>query len=285
MQRRNIVTVTVGVALCAFGLWAYARSYEQLGASVFQFFPHAQELIHEHQMQQQSPTEVIEQGSVKVTIFVYHSVRPHEPEPKSIDEFDITPELFERQLVYLKDHGFATISFDDLVGFFTRHKTLPPKSVILSFDDGWENQYTYAFPLLQTYHDTATFFIFTNALDYRHFLTWQEVQEMRQKGMEIGSHTKSHPFLNKISEHALRSEIIDSKRIIEKHLGAPITAFASPFGYFDDTVVSLIKEAGYTSGRTLQRGVYHTNNNLLQLKSVLVGDNFNAFKNVLGEDK
>ncbi len=232
----------------------------------------------EDEIQIPHPEESGRAGAVKIPILVYHSVRPHPyPEPPAIDQFDVTPELFEKQLRYLQDNGFITVSVDDLVNSFTGGKALPEKTVVINFDDGWENQYTYAFPLLKKYGDTATFFIYTNAIGHRHFLTWQEVKELAAGGMQIGSHTKSHPYLNKISEDRLKDEIMGSKKIIENNLGKPVTAFASPFGYSNPDIVSLIKEAGYTSGRTTNWGTYHSKDDLLQLKSVFVGDSFDAF--------
>lgn len=279
--KKKIFIVVCVALLFSLGFWSYGMHYRQFASSALKSFPWFEEFRHERDLQQQSPQESVSTSSVEVPIFVYHSVRPYEREPKEIDEFDITPELLERQLQYLKDNGFTAISMDALVDFFTKAKPLPSKSVILTFDDGWENQYTYAFPLLKKYQDIATFFIFTNSINYRHFLTWQEIEEMHKSGMEMGSHTKSHPYLSKLSHNMLREEIFESKKILENHLGIRITAFASPFGYSNDAIVSFIGEAGYESGRTLYRGVYHTKNDLLKLKSILVSDDFNAFKNIL----
>lgn len=279
--KKKILIIVFVALFFSMGLWSYGMHHHQFASGAIKLFPWLEEFHHERDLQKLSPRESVATSSVKVPIFVYHSVRPYEPEPKEIDEFDITPELFERQLQYLEDNGFTAISMDALVDFLTKAKPLPPKSVILTFDDGWENQYTYAFPLLKKYNDTATFFIFTNAIDYRHFLTWQEIEEMHKSGMEIGSHTKSHPYLSKLSYDVLREEISESKKILEKHLGMRITAFSSPFGYSNTAIVSLITDAGYTSGRTLYRGVHHAKDDLLKLKSILVSDDFNAFKNVL----
>lgn len=296
LKKKILITVC---AVLFFGLFLWSRGHHgQFASAAFKMLPWIEELrpnpalrdgrhevfSRERELQQLPVQESTATSSVEVPIFVYHSVRPYEPEPKEIDDFDITPELLERQLQYLKDNGFATISLDVLVDHFTKDKPLPPKSVILTFDDGWENQYTYAFPLLKKYQDTATFFVFTNAIDYHHFLTWQEIEEMHKSGMEIGSHTKSHPYLSKLSTDALRQEIFESKKILENHLGIRITAFATPFGYSSDVVTSLIGEAGYTSGRTLYRGVYHTKGNLLKLRSVLISDDFEEFKRMLKRD-
>jgi len=279
LKKKILITAS---AVLFFSMFLWSRSHQgEFAPAAFRLFPWIEDIRRERDLQQSSPQESVATSSVEVPIFVYHSVRPYEHEPKEIDEFDITPELLERQLAYLKENGFTAISLDMLADHFAKDKPLPPKSVLLTFDDGWENQYTYAFPLLKKYNATATFFIFTNSIDYRHFLTWKEIEYLHKSGMEIGSHTKSHPYLSKLSPEVLREEIFESKRILENHLGMRITAFATPFGYSSDLVTSLIGEAGYTSGRTLYRGVYHTKGDMLKLRSILVTDNFEEFKNML----
>ena len=282
LKKKILITVC---AVLFFSIFLWSRGvHSQFASAAFKLFPWIEELRREQDLQKLPVQESAATSSVEVPIFVYHSVRPYEPEPKAIDDFDITPELLKRQLQYLKDNGFTTISLDALADHFTKDKPLPAKSVILTFDDGWENQYTYAFPLLKKYNATATFFIFTNSIDFHHFLTWKEIEEMHKSGMEIGSHTKSHPYLSKLSPEVLREEIFESKKILESHLGMRITAFATPFGYSSDLVTSLIREAGYTSGRTLYRSVYHTKDDLLKLKSVLISDDFEEFKRMVTRD-
>jgi peptidoglycan/xylan/chitin deacetylase (PgdA/CDA1 family) len=77
-------------------------------------------------------------------------------------------------------------------------KPISPKSVVLTFDDGWESQYTLAYPLLQKYHYPATFFIATNMIGKKQFMSWEELQNLNAHGMTVGSHTKSHANLQKI---------------------------------------------------------------------------------------
>lgn len=233
---------------------------------------------------QNEPENKAAPSSVKIPIFVYHSVRPHiAGESKIQDRYDITPELLEKQLIYMNDNGYRTITLDELVRDVENGTTTPvAKPVILTFDDGWRNQYQYAFPLLKKYRATATFYIYTNHIGKRkHSLTWEEVKEMDAAGMTIGSHTITHPFLKNLSHDEIKKEIFDSKKILEKELGKPVVHFASPFGDTSPEIVNLIREAGYETGRTIYKGIYHNKEDLFKLRGVLVSDDFNDFVKIL----
>jgi peptidoglycan/xylan/chitin deacetylase (PgdA/CDA1 family) len=233
------------------------------------------------QSEMESPPEI---GAVHVPIFIYHSVRPHiDGENPEQDAYDVTPELLEQQLQYLKENNYTTISLDDLHDYLVNGVTPALKPVILTFDDGWHNQYVNAFPLLKKYGMTGTFYVYTNVVGKNHFLTWDEIQEMDHAGMTIGSHTKTHPYLSSLSDSQLREEIIDSKKILEDKLGKPVNHFASPFGYTSDKVVSIIKEAGYSTARTTYRGTYHTTKDLFTLRGILVSDALQDFIRALNE--
>ncbi len=229
---------------------------------------------------QNEPEKEPTPDSLKIPIFIYHSVRRHIAGESKIQEaYDITPELFEKQLKYLQDNGYTTITLDDLVHDIEQGTTTPvTKPVILTFDDGWRNQYRNAFPLLKKYHMTATFYVYTNPIGKKkHFLTWDQLKEMDAAGMTITSHTLSHPYLKLLSTDELTHEIVESKKILEAELKKPIRHFASPFGYTNSEVVTILKEAGYLTGRTTRKGVYHAKSDLLKLRGILINDDFSDF--------
>lgn len=212
--------------------------------------------------------------NLRVPIFVYHSVRPDFPgETKWQKAFSVTPEQLEAQLAFLKQRGYTTISLDELARDMERGTTTPvERPVVLTFDDGWRNQYVYALPLLEKYRDTATFFIYTNPINanYRGFLTWDDVKALDAAGMAIGAHTISHPYLSKLSPEALRHEVEGGKKIIETHLGKPVIHFASPFGYESSELDALLQEAGFATGRSTRKGAYHDAAERYHLSAFLV---------------
>ncbi len=230
------------------------------------------------------PSESVPIGSVRVPIIVYHSVRPYFPgQTRQMREFDVSPELFDRQLAYLHDNKYSVISFDALVNYLQKGTPLPDKPVVLNFDDGWKNQYTHALPILKKYGMTATFFVFTNAIGHMNYLSWDELHELEAAGMTIADHTRSHPYLFKIKDATrLHDEIIESKKILESHLGHPVSLFAFPFGYDNPAALPFIKEAGYAAARLGAYGIDHTSEGLYRLKSVQAATEIAMFIRDLG---
>lgn len=220
---------------------------------------------------------------VRVPILVYHSVRPHIAKESSYQEaYDITPELLRRHLEYLKENNYTAISFDTLADYFDTGAPLPAKPVILSFDDGWENQYEYAFSLLKEFHDTATFFIFTNAVNREHHITWGQLREIHDAGMSIEAHTKTHPYLQKITDpEKLSDEILEGKKILEEELGASVTIFAYPFGQYNEVSESEVKNSGFRVARSLRGETIQSESQRYALRASLATDNFEDFVRLL----
>ena len=267
-----IMSATISFAMIAHDTHSWSRFMGQL-----------EELNQEKKLQEISPKETIHPQAINIPIFIYHSVTaPYAGETAVQDAYDITPELFEAHLQYLESHHYTTVSLDDLADYFDTGHPLPPNPVILNFDDGWQNQFVYAFPLLTKYHDTATFFIYTNAVGSKHFLSWEEIEEMVRSGMKVGAHTKTHPFLAHIANaNEINSEIMGSKKILEDRLRQPVTAFAYPFGYYDDRIVNAVKEAGFRVARSTYRGVYNSESDRYTLRAILVSDRFEDFVRML----
>ena len=229
------------------------------------------------------PSAAVAPASVRVPIMVYHLTRPcRKTDSSQVREFDTSPALMDEEFKYLSDNGYTSITPDDLANVLTKGAPLPPKPVMLTFDDGWEVQYLDALPLLKKYHFVGTFYIYTNAIGHKHYLTWNEVKAMDKAGMEIAGHTKSHPYLVSITdEKVLQDEIAGGKRIIEAQLGHPITAFAVPFGHYDEQIIQTAKDAGYTTLRTTYPGVIHTTSDLFSLTAQLAPEHFAEFKTLI----
>ncbi len=209
--------------------------------------------------------------SATVPILIYHSVREYRPKDSANSRrYIITPETLEAELKFLKGKGYVSIGFDDLADHLATGRPLPEPCVIISFDDGWESEYKSAFPVLKKYGFRATFFVFTNAIGKKHYMSLEELKTIRDAGMWIGSHSLSHPFLTKIKDAAaLRRQIFESKRILEEKLGVPVTAFAYPFGQYDKEIVSLVREAGYRTARGTFFGVRHSSGDLFTLTGLI----------------
>ena len=118
-----------------------------------------------------------------VPILIYHSVRPYiTTDSRNVKRYIATPETLERELSYLREKGYVSISFDDLANHLTFGTPLPTRPVILSFDDVWESQYLYALPLLEKYSFSATFFVWISVVGTKHHMTWDEVRALKKTG-------------------------------------------------------------------------------------------------------
>lgn len=219
--------------------------------------------------------------SVQIPILIYHSIRPHiKGESKLQDEYDVTPELFEQELAYIHENNFHPISFAELNAYFEGNSLLPEKPVILTFDDGWKNQYKYAFPLLEKYGIKATFFIYSNPIDHNkaHWMSWDEVRALDRAGMEIGGHSRTHPVLVKMTDNAkLEWEIAGGKKIIEDELGHAIQVFAYPFGSDNPEVQKTVINAGYKMARIIAHGKWNDPAHRYQITGVISGDSWKTF--------
>jgi len=207
--------------------------------------------------------------SVDLPILVYHHIRPG-----STSTLFVSPEVFDEELNYLQYHGFHTISFTDLADYLEKGKPLPPNPAIISLDDGWENQFEYGFPILQKYHDTATFYVVTNYLDHENFMTTEQLKTMVAAGMTIGCHTRSHPYLTSLGQERAWDEIAGAKAILEA-AGITIDTFAYPYGAYDRMIVDMVKAAGFRSARTINAGIRVTADEL----DTLPGITFRTFIN------
>jgi peptidoglycan/xylan/chitin deacetylase (PgdA/CDA1 family) len=209
--------------------------------------------------------------SVVCPILIYHSVREYRPgDSAGARQYIITPETLEKELQFLKDEHATPVSFEQLTDAVEKGVPLPPNPVIISFDDGWASQYRNAVPLLKKFGFRATFFIFTNGIGVKHFMTADQLRELADAGMEIGCHSRSHPYLAKITDAAaLRREIFDSRVKLEEVLGRPVTAFAYPFGRYTRQIVEEVKEAGYHAARSTYRGILHSKADLFTLTGLI----------------
>lgn len=272
----HIVLVTIIVVL--LGTSIYFRETRGKDRLQDEFLLKSDKLNAEEALQE-IPEKAPLADAVKVPILIYHSVKPHKGvESALIKYYDVAPESLEKQFRYLRDNGYTVIGLDFLIDALQQTITLPSKSVVLTFDDGWRNQFQYAYPILKKYNYTATFFIFTRAIDHQSFLTWDQIKIMDAGGMTIGGHTRTHPYLPDITDPVvLRREIIGGKSIVENRIGHPITLFAYPFGHYNDQIIQIVKEAGYKAARSAYKGIYHTRDDIYTLKGIEATDDFAKF--------
>jgi Predicted xylanase/chitin deacetylase len=167
----------------------------------------------------------------------------------------VSPQEFEEQMAYLAKNGFTTITPDQLMAYLNHDRELPEKPIIITFDDGYLDNYTNAYPIMKKYGFTATIFLVTNLIDHdERFMTWEQVKTMQQDGFVFGSHTVSHIPLNKLPREQAMAELIDSRKEIEYRLGTKPRYFAYPTGAYNSQVEEMVKQAGYKAAFTIRYG-------------------------------
>ena len=148
----------------------------------------------------------------------------------------VSPQTFEWQLRFLARHRFQVFSVDAVVGFLDRRAPFPRRSVVITFDDGYEETHQIAWPLLKSFRFPATVFVTPNEVGLPGFAGWGQIQEMFRDGVTIGSHTMNHTYLPLAAEERLHEEIVESKRSLETRLEQPIHYLSYPVGGFTPLV-------------------------------------------------
>jgi peptidoglycan/xylan/chitin deacetylase (PgdA/CDA1 family) len=201
---------------------------------------------------------VIDQNA-QVVILGYHRFVNNVRRPDT----EITPQAFEAQMQELKNKGIAVIPMQDFLAWRRGEKAIPVKSAIITFDDGWKSQHEVAWPILKKFNYPVTLFIYTEGIKPGHFsggesMSWDQLAEMRDAGIDIQGHTATHQDLRrpydkvakkKLSppeyEQWLENEVVGSKQTIEQKLGVKVNCFAVPYGFYNDHIKDVAMKAGY----------------------------------------
>lgn len=229
-----------------------------------------------------SPTNKEKIATYQVPILMYHYIRDfNDPEDKIGTNLSVSPINFEKQLKWLKDNGYQSINPSDLEklneGSFNFAQDKNPKYMIFTFDDGYRDAYTDAFPILKKFDFMGTFYIISDYVDRQNenYLTWTMIQEMSTSGMNIGSHTLTHPDLTKCTTDRVNRELIDSEKIIKEKIEKTITDFCYPSGKYNEEIISQIENAGYKTATTVKNGIADQNSSLFELPRIRVQNETN----------
>ena len=204
-----------------------------------------------------SASEITDGSSVSVPILMYHHVGPLLNTDAVASDLTVSIADFESQIQYFKEKGYASVSLAQVYSAVAFQIPLPPKPVVFTFDDGYQDVFENAIPILEKYGFTGTFAIATELLGRPSYAVWDEVLEAQKSGMEIVSHTENHLDLtsDKYSDKDLNREIFGSKQVLEEKLGTSIDFFVYPYGKYNDKVVGLVKAAGYKLALTTAFGL------------------------------
>ena len=198
------------------------------------------------------------QKSFRVPILLYHYVEYVKDEGDTIRKsLNITPDTFDAEIKTLKDAGYEFITIRDLADALDDKITFAPKSVILTFDDGYRDFYTDVFPILKKYQVKAVAFVVPNFLGSPNNLDTWMLSEIAKSGLvEIGAHTMNHSYLTGLPLKRVKYEVMESKKYLEDRLGIKVSSFAYPYGAFDNTTIDVVKKAGFRAAVTTIPGTF-----------------------------
>ena len=196
-------------------------------------------------------------GTGNIPILMYHSISISGN--AKFKPFTVAPERFAQQMAYLYEHAYTPMTVSQLIQARTQATLLPPKPLVLTFDDGLADFYTAALPILQRYQFGATLYLATAYINetsrwlrhegegHRPMLTWDQVRDVQRAGIECGGHTHTHPQLDVLGRASAYEEITRCKQLLEEQLAQPVLSFAYPFGYYTRLTQQLVRDAGYQS--------------------------------------
>src|SRR5438067_2815490 len=217
-----------------------------------------------------SPAKIVKpvvDQTAQTLIFCYHRLVDKVRYPGT----EITPADFEAQMKQLKDSGITVISMQDLLAWKRSEKNIPPRCAVITFDDGWKSQYEVAWPIMKLFGYPFTMFIYTEgvrggSLGGGEAITWEQLADMRDNGVDIEAHTATHQDLReghnimlaaaggkrtrtKLTgaeyEQWMQNEVVGSKQLLEQRLGIKVNCFAVPFGSYNEHVKEIARNSGY----------------------------------------
>ena len=213
--------------------------------------------------------------SVELPILMYHRINvTTSATPAASRGLTVHPADFARQMLWLKRHGYRTVTQRDVFDALFRGRPLGPRSVLITFDDGYRDVFFRASPVLERLGFRATAYVISGRISAGDpsFLTWPLLKALEKRGIEIGSHTVHHRDLTSLTAQDALAELTRSRLVLERELGHPVQWLAYPFGRFDGRVEALARRAGYVLATTTQPGVRQSARAPLALRRLRVLD-------------
>jgi peptidoglycan/xylan/chitin deacetylase (PgdA/CDA1 family) len=213
-----------------------------------------------------TPTwSVVGPGDVTAPILLYHHIDPDLDSPL----YNVPPDQFAAQMQALSDWGYTTITISQLVAAITEGAVLPPRPIVITFDDGQMSVYNYAFPIMQRYGFVGVNYLVANRLEADGFLSLTELDQLYAAGWEVGSHSYTHVDLT-LDHTAAFNEMRYSMIDLGAALSQPVNTFAYPFGSVDSYLYERAENWGYTAAVGLGKAYVHNQYSLYYLSRIEV---------------
>lgn len=218
----------------------------------------------------------VQEDSRTVMVLNYHKV---------VDEhmsLSVPLADFEQHMKWLQEYGYTSITPEDLYEFIVNGRELPEKPVLITFDDGYKDNYTNAYPIMKKYGFKGTIFVVTGFLGvYDNYLTWEQAKELTDNGFSIESHTHNHKSMTEASDDDISRELAKSRDTIKEKLGVEADFIAYPTGTYNLHIAELVKEAGYKGAFTIKYDNASRDSNVYAIERVPIFHTENTNKDFL----
>jgi len=223
----------------------------------------------------------------RALILMYHNVgRPRED--GALRSLYVSPRMFRFQMGYLKAAGYKVVGLAEIAEFAGGGRS-GDRLVALTFDDGYRDFHENAFPVLKEYNFPSTVFLVSDLVGKENLwdsaegrareplMDWETIHRLSSEGVSFGSHTRTHPFLSRLSGEEIESEVRGSRSSLEEQLQRPVETFCYPYGDYDARVLEAVANAGYRAAVTVKRGLVRKDDNPLELRRSFIRGNTHPF--------
>ncbi len=211
--------------------------------------------------------------SIRVPILTYHYIRVNpKPDDPAGDSLSVHPDNFEAQMSYLASSGFIPTDLDTFYAAMMGQTTLSGRPIILTFDDGYIDFYSIAYPILLRYHFRATVFIPTGLMNGSYYMSWDQLKDLNNSGIiSIQAHSINHPNLTSLDLASVKHQLTESKQTLEALTGRKVNWMAYPYGISNLSVQQAAKQSGYVGSVGTWSGNLHYESQLYNLSRIKIG--------------
>jgi len=219
-----------------------------------------------------APVQTYSGYCLRVPVLMYHHIQPWaDAQVKKQISLTVDNGTFENQMAYLQSHGYQSATAKALVDALRNHSGLPAKTVVLTFDDGYRDNYTYAFPVLKKYGLTGNLLLASGLMEGPDYLTWSQVSDMKSNYYFV-DHTWSHASLGNAAADKIHYEVETAKNQIQDHTGQTVDIFGYPYGSFGSGVISILQADGFLGAFSTIPGTMQCDSFIMALHRTRIGN-------------
>jgi peptidoglycan/xylan/chitin deacetylase (PgdA/CDA1 family) len=211
---------------------------------------------------------------LNVPVLLYHHIEPLViAQQLGHAQLTVDSDYFDQQMAYLNTSGYHSLSADELADALIGHHGLPAKSILITLDDGYGDNYNYAFQILKKYNIAGNFMIPTGLVENKGYMTWNQLKEMSGNPlMHIYNHTWSHASLDGAGKDKIEYEITTANNQLESNLVKQVKIFTYPFGSFNDLVIGVLREHGFSAAFSTINGSMQCESYIFALRRTHIGN-------------